>query len=187
MERIQTLYYDIDRKITRWMARYGILLLRLSVGIVFLWFGALKFFPELSPAEDLATRTINQLTFGLISEDVALVILAIWECLIGIGLIFGVFLRATLLLLFLQMLGTITPIFFFPDEVFTRFPYALTLEGQYIVKNMVLISAGIVIGSTVRGGGVVAEPELAQPAKAAEHTDMKRTRSAALEERAKDK
>jgi uncharacterized membrane protein YphA (DoxX/SURF4 family) len=153
------------------MARHGILLLRLSVGVVFLWFGALKFFPALSPAEDLASRTINQLTFGLISEEIALLILATWECLIGLGLIFGLFLRATLLLLFVQMLGTITPIFFFPDEVFTRFPYALTLEGQYIVKNMVLISAGIVIGATVRGGGVVAEPELARRAKEAEGTE----------------
>lgn len=144
------------------MARYGIVLLRISLGIVFLWFGALKFFPDLSPAEDLASRTINQLTFGLISEDVALMILATWECLIGLGLIFGVFLRVTLLLLFVQMLGTITPIIFFPNEVFTQIPYATTLEGQYIIKNMVLISAGFVIGATVRGGGMISEPEVAQ-------------------------
>jgi uncharacterized membrane protein YphA (DoxX/SURF4 family) len=162
MERIQALYYDIDRIITRWMARHGILLLRLSLGLVFLWFGALKFFPDMSPAEDLATRTINQLTFGLISQQVALMVLATWECLIGIGLLFGLFLRVTLLLLYVQMLGTITPIVFFPNEVFTHFPYALTLEGQYIVKNVVLISAGIVIGATVRGGYVIAEPEVAE-------------------------
>lgn len=162
MERVRARYNEIDRIIVRWMARHGIRLLRLSLGIIFLWFGALKFFPELSPAEDLATRTINQLTFGLISEDVALIILATWECLIGIGLLFRLFLRATLLLLFVQMLGTIMPIFFFPNEVFTQFPYGLTLEGQYIVKNVVLISAGIVIGATVRGGDVVADPEMAQ-------------------------
>lgn len=162
MESMQALFDKVDRRITRWMARYGIVLLRISLGIVFLWFGALKFFPELSPAEDLASRTINQLTLGLISEDVALMILATWECLIGIGLIFGVFLRVTLLLLFVQMLGTITPIFFFPNEVFTQIPYATTLEGQYIIKNMVLISAGFVIGATVRGGGIVSEPEVAQ-------------------------
>lgn len=162
MESIQAQFYDIDRRITRWMARYGILLLRISLGIVFLWFGALKLFPDMSPAVDLASRTINQLTFGLISEDIALMILAIWECLIGLGLILGVFLRVTLLLLFVQMLGTITPIFFFPNEVFTHIPYATTLEGQYIIKNMVLISAGIVIGATVRGGGIISEPEIAQ-------------------------
>jgi uncharacterized membrane protein YphA (DoxX/SURF4 family) len=162
MEILQGWFDKIDRRNTRWMARYGIVLLRISLGIVFLWFGVLKFFPELSPAEDLATRTINQLTFGLISEDVALLLLAIWECLIGLGLLFGVFLRGTLLLLFVQMLGTITPILFFPNEVFTQIPYATTLEGQYIIKNMVLISAGIVIGATVRGGGMISEPEIAQ-------------------------
>jgi uncharacterized membrane protein YphA (DoxX/SURF4 family) len=133
------------------MARYGILLLRVSMGIVFLWFGVLKFFPGLSPATDLATRTIEQLTFGLIPPEVSIIILAAWECLIGLGLILGVFMRATLLLLFVQMMGTITPLFLFPEETFTAFPYAPTLEGQYIIKNMVLISAGIVIGSTVRG------------------------------------
>lgn len=159
MEHLKQRYYDVDRIITDWMARYGIMLLRISVGIVFLWFGALKFFPDLSPAEDLATRTINELTFGVISEDVALTILAVWECLIGIGLLFRLYLRGTLLLLFVQMLGTVTPIFFFPAEVFSQVPFGLTLEGQYIIKNVVLISAGIVIGATVRGGDVVADPD----------------------------
>ena len=98
---------------------------------------------------------------GLISPPVAMVILATWETLIGLGLIFGVFMRATLLLLFLQMPGTILPVFFFPEAVFTHFPYALTLEGQYIVKNLVLISAGLVLGATVRGGFLVSEPNLA--------------------------
>lgn len=153
-------FYRSDIKITRWMARYGILLLRISMGIVFLWFGALKLFPGLSPAVDLATRTIERLTFGLIEPGVSIVILAIWESLIGIGLIFGLFMRATLLLLFLQMLGTITPIFFFPQEVFKIIPYAPTLEGQYILKNIIIISAGLVVGATVRGGKVVDDPDV---------------------------
>ncbi|MBK9053204.1 MAG: DoxX family membrane protein [Chloroflexi bacterium] len=148
----------LDQHITHWMARYGVLLLRISLGIVFFWFGFLKFFPGLSPAQDLATRTIEILTFGLLRPQLSIYILATWECLIGLGLITGWFMRATLLLLFLQMMGTITPIFFFPAEVFTRIPYAPTLEGQYIIKNMVLISAGLVIGATVRGGRLVPEP-----------------------------
>jgi uncharacterized membrane protein YphA (DoxX/SURF4 family) len=135
------------------MARYGILVLRVSLGIVFFWFGVLKFFPDLSSAQDLATRTINLLTFGLIPENVAIILLATWESLIGLGLILGKFKRFVLLLLFVQMLGTMTPIFLFPSEVFTQIPYAPTLEGQYIFKNLVLISAGIVIGATVRGAG----------------------------------
>ncbi len=149
----------LDVRITAWMARHGLPLLRISVGIVFLWFGALKFFPGLSPAQDLALRTMDVLTFGLVPARVAIVVLAAWECLIGVGLVFGVFLRATLLLLFVQMLGTMTPIFLFPAEVFTRIPYAPTLEGQYILKNLVLISAGLVIGATVRGGRMEASPD----------------------------
>jgi uncharacterized membrane protein YphA (DoxX/SURF4 family) len=160
--RLRTTFDRVDTRITNWMARFGILLLRVSLGVVFLWFGALKFFPDLSPADELATRTIDILTFGLISPNVSLPVLAAWECLIGLGLITGVFMRATLLLLFLQMLGTMTPVLLFPEEVFSHIPYAPTLEGQYIIKNMVLISAGLVIGATVRGGAVVADPEIAQ-------------------------
>ena len=148
----------LDARITAWMARHGLVLLRVSVGVAFLWFGALKFFPGLSPAHDLALRTIDKLTLGLVPAPTAIVILATWEVVIGLGLLLGIFLRATLLLLFLQMLGTLTPLFFFPAEAFTRLPYAPTLEGQYIIKNLVLISAGIVLGATVRGGRLVWNP-----------------------------
>jgi hypothetical protein len=71
--------------------------------------------------------------------------------------------RVTLFLMFWQMVGTASPIFLFPDEVFRRFPFAPTLEGQYIIKNLVLISAGVVIGATVRGGKLVADPEKVPP------------------------
>lgn len=152
------LYERLDTSLPRWMARDGVILLRVSLGVVFLWFGVLKFFPGLSPAQDLATRTIDALTFGTVPPAICLPVLAAWECLIGVGLLSGLFMRATLLLMFVQMLGTITPMFLFPGEAFLRFPYAPTLEGQYIVKNLVLISAGVVIGATVRGGRLVAEP-----------------------------
>jgi len=159
MNFLRNLFDRLDAKLTAWMAKYGILLLRLSLGIVFLWFGALKFFPGLSPAEDLAARTISQLTFGAVPASTAVFLLAVWESLIGLGLILGWQLRLILFLLWVQMLGTITPLFIFPNEVFSVFPYAPTLEGQYIFKNIVLVSAGLVIGATVRGGRVVAEPE----------------------------
>ncbi len=152
---MQTIVAGLDRfdlALTTWMARHGINLLRVSLGLVFFWFGALKFFPGLSPAQELATRTIEALTFGLVEPRIAVLILAAWETLIGLGLLFGVLLRGTLLLLWVQMLGTVTPLLLFPSEAFTRFPYAPTLEGQYILKNIVLISAGLVIGATVRGG-----------------------------------
>jgi uncharacterized membrane protein YphA (DoxX/SURF4 family) len=161
----QATFNRVDRKITNFMARYGITFLRISLGVVFLWFGVLKFFPGVSPAADLATRTIEVLTFGAIPPGTSIYLLATWETLIGLGLVFGIFLRATLLLLFVQMLGTITPLFLFPAESFLRFPYAPTLEGQYIIKNLVLISAGMVIGATVRGGEFVADPEAVERAR----------------------
>jgi uncharacterized membrane protein YphA (DoxX/SURF4 family) len=165
MESLRNWFDRVDVRITHWMARSGIMLLRASLGIVFLWFGALKFFPGLSPAQDLATRTIDLLTFGLMPPQVSILVLATWECLIGLGLVLGQFMRATLLLLFLQMLGTLAPLFLFPSEVFTHIPYAPTLEGQYIIKNIVLISAGLIIGATVRGGAVEAKPGIVQSAE----------------------
>lgn len=137
------------------MASNGIRILRISMGIIFFWFGMLKYFEGLSPAESLAIRTIDMLSFGLIGPEVVRYGLATWEVLIGVGLIFKFHLRETLFLMFTQMLGTLTPIILLPDEVFTIFPYGLTLEGQYIVKNLVIIGAGMVVGATVRGGKLI--------------------------------
>jgi uncharacterized membrane protein YphA (DoxX/SURF4 family) len=151
----------IDAAITRALARFGVPVLRIGLGVVFLWFGVLKFFPSLSPAEDLAARTIETLSFGAVPPSVSLPVLATWETVIGLGLISGQYLRAILFLLAVQMLGTLTPLFLFPGETFTRFPFAPTLEGQYIIKNVVLIGAAMVVGSTVRGGHL--EPEAQTP------------------------
>ena len=98
MSDLRLTFDRLDRRITTWMARYGLLLLRLSLGIVFFWFGFLKFFPGLSPAAELATRTIETLSFGLIGPEVSIYILAVWECLIGLGLLVGRYMRDTLLL-----------------------------------------------------------------------------------------
>lgn len=143
----------IDRAITSWMARYGMVIMRVGLGIIFFWFGALKLVPGLSPAEDLVRNTIY-----FIDPDIFLPILAVWEMAIGIGLIFGLFMRLTLLLLFLQMPGTAMPIFVLPEVVWTSFPFGLTIEGQYIIKNLALIGAALVLGGTVRGGRLVPEP-----------------------------
>ena len=148
----------LDRRITQLMADHGLMLLRLALGIVFFWFGVLKFFPGASPAETLAGRTIETLTFGAIPQGMAVAILAVWEVAIGIGLFLGRWMRAVLLLLFVQMLGTITPLFLFPSETFTVFPFVPTLEGQYIIKNVVIVASAIVLGATVRGGELSPEP-----------------------------
>jgi uncharacterized membrane protein YphA (DoxX/SURF4 family) len=150
MRWFRSLFERVDPMIAGWMERHGLRLLRWSLGIVFFWFGFLKFFNGMSPAQELASRTISVLSLGKVPPSVSVPVLAAWECLIGLGLLSGRFQRTVLLLLFVQMSGTILPLFFFPQEVFLRIPYAPTLEGQYIIKNLVLISAAIVIGGTVR-------------------------------------
>ena len=147
------LFNEIDPALVRWMATHGLGIMRVGLGIVFLWFGLLKLFPGASPAEDLVRRTVY-----FVDPDVFLPVLAIWESLIGLGLIVGRYMRVTLLLLFLQMPGTALPLVVLPDVVWAHFPFVLTLEGQYIVKNLVLIGAALVLGGTVRGGRVDPEP-----------------------------
>jgi uncharacterized membrane protein YphA (DoxX/SURF4 family) len=154
----QNKFQELDRRITHWMADHGLTLLRVSIGVVFVWFGVLKFWPDLSPADRLATATIDRLTFGLITEDLARVLLAVLETSIGIGLITGKFLRITLLLLVGQMLGAATPLFLFPETTWSG-AFVPTLEGQYILKNAVLVSAAIAIGATARGGKLVDDPD----------------------------
>src|SRR4030095_9108372 len=110
MTDIANRFDALDARITSWMARHGLPLLRISLGVVFLWFGALKFFPGLSPAQDLAARTIEALSLGTVQANVSVPLLATWECLIGLGLLFGIFMRATLLLLAVQMAGTLMPL-----------------------------------------------------------------------------
>lgn len=158
MNAMQKTFDAVDRSVTRWAAQHGLRVMRMALGVVFVWFGALKLFPGLSPAQDLAARTISMLTLGWVPPDISVPILAVWECAIGLGLIAGKFMRATILLLVTQMSGTLLPLIFFPSETFTAFPYAPTLEGQYIIKNLVLVAAALVLGATVRGGHLTARP-----------------------------
>lgn len=124
----------------RWLT-----VLRISIGIIYVWFGMLKFFPGVSPAEDLAKETIHLLTFGWIGSDLSLLLLAIWETLAGILLIAGIQTRWTLRIVLLHMACTFTPLFLLPNLSFTWLPLALTLVGQYIIKNIVIVSALFVI------------------------------------------
>ncbi len=153
----RTTFQQFDRRLTHWLADHGLTILRISIGVIFIWFGALKFWPGLSPADQLAGDTIDRLFAGSIPDDVARVLLALLETAIGIGLVTGKFMRLTLLLLVGQMFGTVTPLVLFPELTWSG-PFAPTLEGQYILKNVVLVSAALTIGATVRGGRIVDDP-----------------------------
>jgi uncharacterized membrane protein YkgB len=119
--------------------------IRIALGIIFLWYGILKFFPQLSPAETLAITTIDTLFVGFIAPEVSIKLLASWEMIIGVGLLLGVYLRIIMGLFLLHMALTFTPLFLLPELSFSHAPYAFTLVGQYIVKNVVFILAGILI------------------------------------------
>jgi uncharacterized membrane protein YkgB len=137
-------YHQIDVKITAWMQTYSNPLLRYSMGIIFVWFGALKFV-GISPANELVTRTVYWF-----NPAIFIPILGWWEVIIGLCMIYKPLNRAAIFLLFLQMPGTVMPLFILPDICFTQIPFGLTLEGQYIIKNLVFISAGIAIGADVK-------------------------------------
>jgi len=145
--RLPTILRNVDRLdagITRWMSRHGLLFLRISLAIVFVWFGALKPL-RISPADDLIARTVYWF-----DPDLFIPILGAWEIAIGICLLVRPLVRLGIFLLFLQMPGTFLPLILLPGVCFTHIPWAPTLEGQYIIKNLVLISAALVVGGAVR-------------------------------------
>jgi uncharacterized membrane protein YkgB len=119
--------------------------LAISIGIVYFWFGILKFFPGVSPAEHLASETIFYLTFGLIPANVSIILLAVWEIIIGFLFIFGPLNRVVILLTLVHMVFTFSPLILFPELSFNSYPFSLTLVGQYIIKNIIIVSALLVI------------------------------------------
>jgi len=125
--------------------RNALSLLRISIGIIYLWFGVLKFFHGYSPAEDLAINTIEKLTFGLIPQPLNITLLATWECALGILMIAGKWLRTALVLLLIHMVCTFTPLLFFPSVSFKYAPYGFTLVGQYTMKNIIIICAAVIL------------------------------------------
>lgn len=135
--------HNIDNLIIKYLDKVSLPVLRYSLAIIFIWFGALKPFGN-SPANDLIAKTVYWF-----NPDIFIPILGFWEILIGICLIYTPLTRVGLFLLALQMPGTFLPLILRPEICFTNFPFDLTLEGQYIIKNLVLIGAGLVVGSKV--------------------------------------
>ena len=129
-----------DLKLIIFLNRVSLPALRISLGIVFIWYGVLKVFGD-SPANDLITKTVYWF-----NPDVFIPILGIWEAAIGLCLLVPSFIRVGLFLLALQMPGTFLPLVLLPEVCFVSIPFNLTLEGQYIVKNLVLIGAAMAVG-----------------------------------------
>jgi len=116
--------------------------LRIVLGFVYFYFGFLKFFPDFSPAELLASQTLIRLSFGLMDGREAVTLLACFECAIGLALLFEVAMRHVFFVFLIHMAGTFAPLFLFPEFTFSMAPFAPTTEGQYILKNLIVVTAG---------------------------------------------
>ncbi len=148
----------IDAGLHRFLREHSIALLRITVGLVILAFGVLKFFPGVSPAEELTKMTTDKLTFGLVPGHIAIVGVAILETTIGLLLVTGRFLRLAIYLLFGQLIGVLAPLVLFTDRLFAGPHGAPTLEGQYAIKDLIVVASGLVVASTLPGLVPGAEP-----------------------------
>ena len=138
-------YDELDIFITKFMSKWGITFLRYSLGVIYIWFGILKPF-GLSPAQELVENTV----YWFDNPKTFVPILGWWEVVIGLTMCIKPLIRVSIFLLFIQMPGTFLPLILLPEICFNNFRFGLTLEGQYIIKNLIIISAALVVGSTVR-------------------------------------
>lgn len=146
IKSMNQLIVKLDQKITEKMKLWSIPAIRLSFGIIFIWFGILKPL-GLSAAEGLLKATVLWLPFG--SSETWLMLIGFWEVIIGITFLFKQTTRIAIALLFLQMIGTFMPLVFLPEVTFQQYNFLMpTLEGQYIIKNLMIISAALVLGGT---------------------------------------
>lgn len=141
----------IDDTVVRFLRRWSIVVLRVSVAVVFIWFGALKVF-DVTPVADLVGDTVYW-----VDPDWFVPVLGVFEIAVGVGLLVRRYLRTVLGLFALQMVGTFLVLVIQPDVAFQDGnPLLLTVEGEFVVKNLVLLSAGMVVGATVRRGRAIA-------------------------------
>jgi uncharacterized membrane protein YphA (DoxX/SURF4 family) len=148
-----------SERVTPWLASYSIAILRASLGLIFLGFGALKFVPGASPAETLVIQTVDRLSFGMLDGTAALVMTATAECFIGLTLITGRLLRTGLVVLAGSMVGIMSPLVLLFTDLF---PGAPTLEAQYVLKDIVLVAAGLVVAARAMGARLAVPPRHTQ-------------------------
>lgn len=163
MRRVTERLERVDRAAVSLMARWSVPLLRWALGITYLWFGALKIF-GVSPVSGL----VEEMTVGLPKKRFVQLV-GVWEVAVGIALLLRLALRLTLLLYFLQLAGTFGLLLRAPRVTFQRGnPLLLTQSGEFIIKNLVLLAGGLVVGSTVRLSREEIQPASGEPATARE-------------------
>ena len=150
----------VDRvyaKVLPFIARYGLTFLRFSIGILFLWLGVLKLFPGVSPAEPIMRAGMPQ----FLPMGYFIPFAGVWEVIIGLGFITGLFPRLILGMTIVTLCTTLSIFVLAPTLIWHQFPFILTFEGQYVIKDIVIISSALALLATVRGGQLVEKrPEM---------------------------
>ena len=169
--RVRRFMENLDAAVHCWLVVHSVALLRVSLGAVFVAFGALKFFPGVSPAEGLVKETTMILLLGLVPGPVALAAVAAVECFIGVCLVTGRGLRAAIYLLSIELVGILSPAVLLAPRLFSGPHHAPTLEGQYVLKDVILVGATLVIATTLRGGRLTSAEARAWAATRADTVD----------------
>lgn len=131
---------ELDERVAEWLRTQGLKVLRYGLALLFIWFGALKPL-GLSPASGLIGEVVP-----FLPQDLAVLLIGLWEILIGLLFLYRPLIRVAVPLMALHILGTFATTMMAPDAVFVTPPFVLTLEGQYVVKNIVLVGAAMVVG-----------------------------------------
>ena len=143
----------------RWLIRHSVPALRISLGAVFLGFGVLKYFPGVSPAQSLVLATLHLLTLRMVPAVIpgmaAMAFVATLESVIGLLLITGRRMRLALVLLSVELAGILSPIVLLPRRMFAGPDHMPTLEGQYVLKDVILLTAGMVVAAVAGGAALV--------------------------------
>jgi uncharacterized membrane protein YphA (DoxX/SURF4 family) len=128
------------------------LLLRVAIGVIYIWFGVLKFAAGVSPAATLATSTMSALTFGTVPADVSRPLLGVFETLIGLSFLAGRLRRLTLVAFLAHIAGAMSSLVLCVNIVWRHVPLEPTLAGQYVLKDLVLLAAGLLVLTTPQVG-----------------------------------
>lgn len=138
--------HDIDSKIIETCRRVSIPAARLALFVVFFWFGALKVI-GMSPASGVVERLFNE-TIPFMPFSTFLILFGLYECLIGVLFLYRGAERLVIPMLIVHMITTTGPLVALPQETWSAF-LVPTLEGQYIIKNLLIVAAAIGIAANL--------------------------------------
>jgi putative oxidoreductase len=133
----------VEHRLAIFAHRFGPPALRVTLAITFLWFGALKITND-TPVGDFVARTVDWIPG--VNGSWFVPFLGVVEVLLGLALLFNRGLRVVLPLLFAHLVGTFLALVTQPDVTFQDGnPMMLTTEGEFVIKNLILLSAILVL------------------------------------------